>query len=214
MISRIIKLSSIPILFFVFLTGCSKQTAPINTSEDFSPLTANSTWTYKNNSGSIFTITATNRDTVAKGKSYRVLLNSGGQNLYQSKAGNEYFRFGKFAEIGIDAIEELYLKDNQPVNATWLISQVFNAPGIPIPLTSNLNYTIKEKGINKTVGSKSFSNVIHVRLDLSISGFGSIGGGDFYYANGIGLIENAINVSVPGQAAFSQTQQIIDYSIK
>ncbi len=214
MISRIIKITSTPLFILALLVGCSKEKAPATASEDYSPLTANSTWTYKTNSGSTFVITATNRDTVAKGKTYKVLLNSAGQNLYQSKAGGEYFRFGTFADVGINAVEELYLKDNQPVNATWLISQAFSAPGIPIPLTANLNYTIKEKGINKTVGSKSFTNVIHIRLDLSIAGFGSIGGGDFYYANGVGLIENIINVTVPGQAAFSQTQQITDYSIK
>ncbi len=53
-----------------------------------------------------------------------------------------------------------------------------------------------------------------VRLDLSIAGLGTIGGGDFYYAEGVGLIENALNVTVPGQAVINQTQVLTAYSIK
>lgn len=204
------------ILGLMLAAGCSKSnTAPnVVSTADFSPLTTNSTWTYQNTPGSSFTLTATNRDTVANGKTYRVLLNSSGGNNYLGKSGSNYYRFGAIAQLNISAAEELYLKDDQPVNATWLATQSFTVPGIPLPLTANLNYSIKEKGISRTVASKAFNNVTHVRLDLSITGLGSIGGGDFYYASGVGLIENEIKINVPGQAAINQTQVITAYSIK
>ena len=209
------KFCSALVVCVVILTGCSKDDAAGgSTALDFGPLTANSTWTYKNNPGSSFTVTATSRDTVAAGRKYRVLLNSSGSNLYLAKAGSAYYRFGSIADLGVAAVEELYLKDDQPVNATWQITQAFIAPGIPLPLTANLNYSIKEKGITRVVSGKTFNNVINVRLDLSIVGLGNIGGGNFYYAEGVGLIENAINVTVPGQAAISQSQVLTAYSIK
>ena len=209
--------SAMPFLLGLMLAaGCSKNTSTpdVVSTADFSPLTANSTWTYQNTPGGSFTLTATNRDTAANGKTYRVLLNSSGGNNYLGKSGSNYYRFGSIAQLNISAAEELYLKDDQLVNATWLTTQTFTVPGIPLPLTANLNYSIKEKGISRTVATKAFTNVTHVRLDLSITGLGAIGGGDFYYANGVGLIENEIKVNVPGQAAINQTQVITAYSIK
>ncbi|MDQ6814118.1 MAG: hypothetical protein M3040_10290, partial [Bacteroidota bacterium] len=59
-------------LFFIQCKKDSATPAEIN----FSPLTAGSNWTYKYTEGtttSTFTLTATNRDTVANTKTYRVL---------------------------------------------------------------------------------------------------------------------------------------------
>lgn len=213
---KFLRASLSGMLGLLIMAGCGKDNStPGGTaSVNFSPLTANSTWTYLNTPGSSFTLTATNRDTVANGKTYRVLSNSTGGNNYLGKSGSNYYRFGTIAQLNISAAEELYLKDDQPVNATWLATQSFTVPGIPLPLTANLNYSIKEKGISRTVASKAFSNVSHVRLDISITGLGSIGGGDFYYAEGVGLIENGIKINVPGQAAIDQTQVITAYTIK
>lgn len=213
---RFLRLALPGILGLFLAAGCSKDdsTGGVTATVDFSPLTANSTWTYQNTPGGSFTLTATNRDTVALGITYRVLTNSSGANNYLAKSGSNYYRFGSIAELNINAAQELYLKDDQPVNATWLATQGFTVPGVPLALTATLNYTIKEKGISRTVASKAFSNVTHVRLDLSITGLGSIGGGDFYYAEGVGLIENMININVPGQAAINQTQVLTAYTIK
>ncbi len=107
------------VLIFL-LSGCGKD-SPVKI--DYSPLTAGSTWTYENTPGTPFTLTATNRDTVALGKTYKILTNSNGPNNYRAKVGNEYYRFGAFATVGLNSVEELYLKDNVAVNATWSSSQ-------------------------------------------------------------------------------------------
>jgi hypothetical protein len=192
------------------LVNCSKTSDA--TAPDYSPLSAGSSWTYTGSAGT-FTLTATNRDTVANGKNYRVITNSNGPNYYLGKNGNDYYRFGALAALNMSGVEELYLKDNQAVNATWATTQTFNAPGIPIPLTANLNYTVKSKDGSRTVGGKTFNNVIHVRLDISVVGLGSVGGGDFYYAAGVGMIENAIAVTAPG-LSLTQTQTLTAYTIK
>jgi len=207
-----------PALALAILTmvsvGCKKSgTTPTTpAAQNFSPLTANSSWTYKNTPGSNVTITATNRDTMALGKTYRVLTSSTGGNVYLGKEGDNYYRFGSAAQLNITAAEELYLKANESISGTWTATQNFTFSGLPV--TANLTYSIKEKGISRTVGGKAFSKVTYVRLDISISLLGNIGGGDFYYAEGVGLIENAILVSVPGQAAINQKQELTAYTIK
>ncbi len=217
MILRKISAAAMVCLSTMLFINCSKNndnSPGFASASNYSPLTANSTWTYLNTPGSSFTLTATSRDTVANGSTYRVLNNSSGGNNYLRKDGNNYYRFGSLAELNIGALEELYLKADQPVNGIWMASQTFNITGFPIPITANLNYTVKDKGITRTVSGKAFSNVTHVRLDISIASLGAIGGGDFYYAEGIGLIENAVKVNVPGQAAIDQTIILTAYSIK
>lgn len=194
--------------------SCSKDEGDTNSGANFSPLTQGSTWTYQSSTGSSFTLTATSRDTAIGGKNYRVLSNTAGSNLYLAKEGDNYYRFGSIAELNLQAVEELYLKAGEAVNATWGAPISFTVPGVPVPLTANLTYTIKEKGATRTAGGKSYNNVTHVRMDISITGLGNIGGGDFYYAEGVGMVENAILVNVPGQATINQTQTLTAYAIK
>lgn len=215
MISKYFKMFLVAGSSIILLGSCSKngpEPLPPAT-PNYSPQTANSTWTYKNNPGSNFTITATNRDTVAQGKTYRVFLNSAGANIYMGQSGGDYYRFGVIEQLGLSGVEELYLKDGEAVNAFWTSTQNVIVPNFgTVPIT--LKYTIKGRSETRVVGTKTFTNVIHVRLDLSVPVPIALGGGDFYYAEGVGLIENAINVSVPGQPAINQTQVITDYSIK
>ncbi len=197
-------------LFFIQCKKDSATPAEIN----FSPLTAGSNWTYKYTEGtttSTFTLTATNRDTVANTKTYKVLSSSDGTPNYLAKVGNDYYRFAAFPSIGVNSFEELYLKDNKAVNDTWTGLASFRYSGTDI--TANLTYTLKGKGESRTVNGKTFNNVTHVRLDISI--FGNVGGGDFYYQEGVGLIEDSILVTPPlGGQSYNSKQEIISYQIK
>jgi hypothetical protein len=201
-------ISSAMLLF----TQCKKDTA--SPAPNFSPLTPATNWTYKYTEGTLsstFKLTVTNRDTVANGKTYKVITSSNGPNAYLAKIGNDYYRFASFPSIGINSFEELYLKDNKELNETWTGTATFKYLGTDI--TANLSYTIKGKGQGRTVNGNTFSNVTRVRLDIAIFG-AVIGGGDFYYQEGVGLIEDSILVTPPGVSAYSSTQQLISYEIK
>jgi hypothetical protein len=43
---------------------------------------------------------------------------------------------------------------------------------------------------------------------------GSVGGGDFYYAAGVGPIENSIVITVQGQTIPPTSEMLVNYSIK
>jgi hypothetical protein len=198
----------------IFVQCKKSSTAATVTPVTFSPLTTGSSWTYQNNGTTSFTLTATNRDTLINGRSYKVLSNSGGTNNYLAVSGSDYYRFGDFPAISASGIEELYLKDNLAVSGVWTATQNITTP---IAATITLGYSIKEKGTTRTVAGKLFSNVTKVRLDLSVPFLGNLGGGDFYYAEGVGMIENniAINAVAPlGIPAFNQTQILTSYTIK
>ncbi len=195
-----------------FFTNCKKESEPA--APNFSPLTPGTNWTYKYTEGtatSTFKLTVTNRDTVVNGKTYKVVTSSDGTTNYMAKVNNDYYRSTSFPAIGVNNFEELYLKDNKAVNDSWTGTAAINYSGASI--NANLTYTIKEKGVSRTVNGKAFDNVIKVRLDIAFFG-ANIGGGDFYYQEGVGLIEDAILVAAPGVPPYSSKQEIVSYEIK
>ena|SRR5687767_9946202 len=176
---------------------------------DYLPLTVGTNWTYVSN-GTTLKLTVTNKDTVALTRTYKVLSNSNGANQYQAKSGNEYYRFATFQGFLPNGVEELYLKADQGVNATWQFNVAVQFGGVTIPVTAK--YTITEKGISKTVQGKSYTDVVHVRQDLT-SPLGNNGGGDFYYAKGVGMISSTIALSAPGSTT-NNTTELTAYEIK
>lgn len=207
-----ISLVAMIIVFFSYCKKDSQQPAAPN----FSPLTAGTNWSYKYTEGSStsnFKLTVTNRDTAANGKTYKVITSSDGTVNYMAKVNNDYYRFASFPGIGVNNFEELYLKDNKAVNDTWTGTATFTYLGASV--TANLTYTIKEMGVTRTVGGTAFNKVMHVRLDIAIFG-ANAGGGDFYYQDGVGLIEDAISVTspIPGGPSYSSKQEITAYEIK
>ena len=203
---------------FLFVKCKKDSSSPTTATVNYSPLTAGSTWTYnytENASANLpFTLTVTGKDTVVNSRTYKVLTSSDAtQNKYLAKSDSNYYRFASFANIG--SFEELYLKDNRDVNGTWTATQTFNYSGSAIP--ANLTYLVKEKGVSRTVNGTVYNSVIHVRLDISVMlpiiGNSNIGGGDFYYAKDIGLIENSISVGALGQT-FTSTETLTAHQIK
>jgi hypothetical protein len=202
---------------FLF-TKCSKDDDSPSTdnSANYSPLTVGSNWTYNSTEGDSdtipFTLTVTDKDTGINGKTYKVLSSSDGSaNKYLAKIDSNYYRFSSFADIG--NLEELYLKDNRPVNSTWTNQTSFTPPGSPLPLTADLIYVVKEKGVARVVNGKTYSDVIHINVTISVFSQ-NFGQGDFYYAKDIGLIENGIRLTLPDQELYTTNQVLVSHEIK
>lgn len=200
----------------LLFTQCKKDDSATNApAGNFSPSTTGSSWTYKYTENSVsntIKITATENSKIVNGKSYQILVSDFGDTTYQAKKGNDYYRLSSFPAIGINSFEELYLKDDKPVNDTWAGgTATFNFMGVNI--TANLADTIKGKGESRTVNGVAFNNVTHV--SVGIAAFGStIGQGNFYYQEGVGLIEDNILITPPAGASYSSKEEIVSYQIK
>lgn len=200
----------------LLMAGCKKNndTPP----GDYSPLTAGSTWTYQtttNGSASgNYTLTASNRDSMVNGKSYRVITSTSGNNSYRFKSGNEYWSFGTVPAVNLQ-VEQLYLKADAAVSNTWQSTENVTFQGFP--LVATLLYTAKEKGVSHTAGGVSFSNVMRVGLKVNIAGIGEVVDADFYHAPGVGLIETRYevkNLSLAGVPNSTTIETLTAYSIK
>ncbi len=223
----------------LIFTQCKKDDAtPTPTvTTDYAPMTSGSSFDYKvtDSAGATtatYTMTSTGRDTTFSGntKSYRIfkLNDSTGSLDYYSKSGNSYYHFTTLPLIG--KYDELYLKDNGNVNDSWVINlpAIDSIPGAPIagPYTPTVTYSIAEVGSSKTVEGKNYTDVIKIRMDISVAvtvpllgvQHLAIGGRDSYYSKGVGLIQENynINVNVFGASYFRfiSNRYLTNYVIK
>jgi hypothetical protein len=90
-------------------------------------------------------------------------------------------------------IKVVPLKANGAVGTTWT-DHVTSGGG----QDNQFDYTIEEKGISRVVLGVTFTNVIHVTAMLSVNYMGTNvpeGQVEYYYAQGIGLIESTTTIS-------------------
>ena len=206
-----------------FFVKCKKDDGGNNTNnnpaQDFSPMKAGTNLTYRRTTGPVSDTakyTASSNTTTINGKTYSLIVSDKGDTIYMAKVDQNYYRYTDFGFLA-EKTEELYLKGDANINDTWTVNTTYTVSGFPVPIT--LTYKLADKAMSKTVAGHNFTDVMHVGIVISASGFGNIGSGDFYYAKGIGMIENQITVSVhnaipPVNFDLSTSQQLISYEIK
>jgi len=216
------------IVFFVFfgtllfmMSGCSKElsvemktdTLVIKPDTTYQPLEANSAWVYKDSAtGVTTTIAATDSDTVINNKTYTVFhVTSAGQTAdeYFSINSHNYFSYGNFGN-GLVNIELLYLNDTASPGYNWQAS-AGTVNGYPAQVQGE----ILDTGLTVTIGTNTFSHVIHTEISLAYN----VGGGfqtpyaiyDYYVAKGIGIIK--IESSFP-TVGFTSDLELVSYTIQ
>jgi hypothetical protein len=106
--------------------------------------------------------------------------------------GNDTYSYrSDLIAIGV-TMEYIYLKDNYAIGQTWTAPVTDN--GILNAFKAQIVGQIKEKGISLTVGSKTFTDVIHTMLKFQYdtgSGFDTYQDQDYYIAKGVGIISIA-----------------------
>jgi len=197
----------------IFGISCQQDDPPTPVAiVKYMSLSAGSTWNYElvNNlavTTSTYVLSSTTRDSTINGKSYHVFTNSSGSaNEYHNITGNDYYNFRNLpGALGGSSVENIYLKDNAAVGATW--SQTYPVTVSGVALNTIITNTITEKGISKTVKGTVYNDVIHVTTAITVT-IGAIPlpasalttNIHFYYAPKFGLIQssNVINLNYAG----------------
>ena len=219
------------IIILATTLSCKKDNGnnpPGATATVYMSLSAGSTRNYEltnNNPPSAptsYTVTSTTRDTAIGTRSYHIFSNSNsGGSEYYNISGNEYFSYQSLpAALGSATVENLYLKDNAAVNTTWNQTFPVTLTGVPFPVTVKILNTILEKGISRTVNNIVYTNVIHVKSDITASVLvtpvtGLTSNINYYYAPKVGLIENTtiIDLDFMGIVNHTNTRTILKSAI-
>ncbi len=183
------------------LFSCSKEmsteTDSPNNSCSYAPYSQGSSFTYlsvnQSKDSTTYTLTV-NGDTTINGNVYRkigddkVFMCSGCTNgVYTQIASILSFDGYKAADLRLT-----YLNDFLPVGSSW--TDTISVKNDSTTSTAVLQYTIMEKGGNRMVNGKGYTDVITVQTDASATvmntllPLGTISTN--YYAKGIGLIES------------------------
>ena len=161
-----------------------------------------STWKYLVTGASgidTLTVKFTGATTVINGKTYynanSIYQKMGGSIGYFFGANHLYGTISSNAAAGL-TIEFQFLNDTTAAGHSWISSPTANGlvNGVPARTVN----TIKEVNISKTVGGITFKNVIHTEIDLQYDyggGYESSAVYEFYFAKGVGMIENATIIS-------------------
>lgn len=173
----------------------------------FMTLTTGSTWNYQVTDNptttpvvSNYTVTATNRDSVANAKTYKIFTATGRPNEYYNITGTEYYTYRALpASFGGTNLEVLYLKDNAAVNETWAQTAPITVSGFPLTLT--LTNKIAQKGITKVVNGITYNDVTDVETTFTVGGipvfipYTLTTDIHYYFAPKFGQIENNTKIN-------------------
>ncbi|AWH85824.1 hypothetical protein HYN59_12230 [Flavobacterium album] len=166
------------------------------------PLAVGNTWTY--------TVSGTNQDMIITGTEAidgETYYKMSGTTSGGSATGNSYLRYDNgtyyMQSSGqtndgtvVSGIHYVVLKDNIAVNATWTDSFTqsvsYGMPGIPdmeFPVT--IAGKMLEKGISYTVGGHTYNDVIHSRIQQTMTGEGFIiiTTTDYWFAKNVGPVK-------------------------
>lgn len=204
----------------IFISSCKKDSkknmAASSTYNDYFPLTANSTWKYLvTGAGGSDTLTVklTGPATVIGKKIYyntnSMYQKIGGSVGYFFRANHLYGSNSSNATAGL-TIEFEFLNDTTAAGHSWISLPTVN--GLVNDVPARTVNTIKEVNISKTVGRKIFTNVIHTEVDLQYNygeGYESSAVYEFYFAKGVGMIENSTIIS----GNIYEKESIISYDI-
>lgn len=167
------------------------------------------------------TVTCTATDTTveagtANQRVYRIMKHSNGNTSdYYNNTGNDYYQF-QMLPLDNLKIQNLYLKDNAAVGASWGQTLPVNVPGFPTPIPITVTNTVTSKDLTKTVNGVEYKNVILITTTITST---SLPAGTIvtdirsYYAPKVGLIEGDYKVVVALAAIDVNNQTLLKSAV-
>lgn len=214
------------VLAVVVLASCQKEVDDIigsgggggggggnNSASDYQPVSANSEWDYLSTTMGASHTVALGTDTIINSLRYYKFdktTSAGTERGYISKVNGVYRTYGDFNPAG-QVVELTYLKD-EAIGSNWTNT-------ITVSGFSNYHkYTVSKRDIQHIVVGKTYNSVIELTYDFSVDDplggpIVTVGGGKYYYAKGVGLIEAYFGFSYFGVSS-TDTTRLLNYTIR
>jgi hypothetical protein len=179
------------------------------------PLTKNTFWKFQDSaSGAITIMTVLDKTTTINGKLFTDVLGSNSTQTdtgYMTRQGADYFTYAQ-VNNGTSSGNFLfhYLNDTAAAGSSWeYIAGQGNG------YVAYIKTTIVERNLSRTVAGKTYTDVIHTRMDLSYDLGERVDAGyyDYYTAKNIGIIQVKSRLGMFG-SQFAASSDLVDYQIK
>lgn len=207
----------------VCLAGCKKdvQVAPGNgappSADSYMPVTSGSSWTYfiqTSYSKDTVTVQMNNSNASLNGKNYftaNAHSTDGAANGIYFYEKNHVYATRNFNAYANAVLELQLYNDTASINHSWTSIPADGGAinNIPVRAIS----TIEQKGETKQFAGKTYTNVVHVEIDIQYdlgSGYETTYVYDYYLAKGIGIL--GYNLTALGE--FVEIEGLLDYTVK
>lgn len=168
--------SGVIVLFFA--VSCKKSDSGNNNNnivvDPYMTTTVGIIWNYKthdNRTGLDTTTvtTSTSKDTTMFGKQYHIYTDMNIETAqtdtsYMSNVGSDYFQLASLS-AQIDPFEMKYLSTTANVGENW--SNTLSSTSAGTTINATIRNTIEEKGGSLTLGTKTYTNVIKVKTEIT-----------------------------------------------
>lgn len=230
-LSRLWKLSLV--LFAAFtVVSCQKQINPLDedgtapgeevvvpASDSYLPITKDSYWLLQDSTDEslIYRFVATGEKKQFSDINYDLVLSTDGAGTedphYFARKGDEYYMLLDMEEFGgTGTFNMLYLIDKKNAGFEWTKSTgTFN--GIP----GTIKGRIMAKASSVTWKGKTYSDVVHTKVDLVSTMFGLevvLTTYEFYSAKGIGFVKLHNSIASNGQIFWENKVFLTEYLLK
>lgn len=215
-----------PLLFVLSfgVLSCSKndgenqQLDPdAQTKFDFMSTKEGSYWQYGGRDGVTFTRYARNKDTVKFGLkySYYQRRDDNAQSFqpeYFGRNGDAYITLIDLDGEETSYINYIYWKDGAGKGASWENTGKIASPIGEI--VTRVSSNVAENQLTMTIGSKTYTGVVHVHSDLKATAANvGVGTVDIWFAKNTGIIREEADINILGQYTMKHTDSLINYFI-
>lgn len=209
------------LFLLIFISACKKDNNNPTTGSStgtYFPMSAGTYWKYKDSAtGTVTTTTVLSDKKTIDSRSYtaiQAVTSTGTDTVYAAVDGPNYYYSVTASIPGTSSPATLllnYLNDTASAGYSWQ-----NVAGTVNGSTITVKTTIVEKNIQVSANGQTFNNVVHTRLDLSTTVFGSnlqLGAYDFFISKGVGIVRIRENVGAFGSNTISSST-LTEYHIQ
>ncbi|GAA4334777.1 hypothetical protein GCM10023149_42350 [Mucilaginibacter gynuensis] len=188
--------------------------------DTYQPFTTGSVWKYRSTflggeAPELDTTisTMTDKTKTFENKKFHIVNSTDGTENYEEYLGlNDHVYSTYMYDAGLgESIEFAYLNDSKAKGDSWVVAKTYETEEGNID--AQIKTTIVEKGINKTILDKQYSNVIQTKVEVQYkvqNNWVTLTSIDFYAAKGVGVI--GIYSSIQGELTFKS--ELFNYTIK
>lgn len=211
------------------VTGCKKiqgdnqgLIAANQQANDFMSTKKGSYWTYGSPDGTVFTRTATGKDSVKLGLSYSYYERKqvGADSTFPDYFGKNEIKYITLVDLDgnkTNYVNFILIEDSAKVGDNWNSTETITYSGANINVA--IQSSVQSTGGTLVFGSTTYNNVVKVHSDLKAKltfspAYTNCGSLNIWFVKGIGIIKEDADISILGFFSKQYNDSLLTYHIE
>ncbi len=189
---------------------------------DFMSTKKGSYWTYGAPDGTVFTRTATGKDSIKLGLTYSYYERKqvGADSTFPDYFGKNSIKYITLVDLTGDKtqyVNFILIEDSAKVGDNWNSTETINYSGANINVA--IQSSVQSVGGTLVFGSTTYTNVVQVHSDLKAKltlspAYTNCGSLNIWFVKGIGIIKEDADISILGFFSKQYNDSLLSYHIE